>query len=87
MIQKLRKIVMGIKSSNSLSKMVHTIMETILEVTRMKINKSIGCTVNECEYHAKKDSYCSLDQINVIKHHGKAETQEATDCGSFKAEK
>ncbi|WP_425447075.1 DUF1540 domain-containing protein [Dethiothermospora halolimnae] len=49
----------------------------------MKINKSIGCTVNECKYHAKSDSYCSLDHINVVKHHSSAKNQEATDCGSF----
>ncbi|MFA5528365.1 MAG: DUF1540 domain-containing protein [Peptostreptococcales bacterium] len=53
----------------------------------MKINKSIGCTVNECAYHAKNESFCSLDQINVVKHHAKADSQEATDCGSFKAER
>jgi len=52
----------------------------------MNINKSIGCTVDECRYHAKKESYCSLDQIKVVKHHDRANNQEATDCGSFEAE-
>jgi hypothetical protein len=51
---------------------------------KMKANKSIGCTVNECQYHAKQESYCSLDHINVVKHTGHATNQEATDCGSFK---
>lgn len=49
----------------------------------MNINKSIGCTVNECKYHAQKEAYCSLDHINVVKHNNKATKQEITDCGSF----
>ncbi|MTI49582.1 DUF1540 domain-containing protein [Sporosalibacterium faouarense] len=52
----------------------------------MNINKSIGCTVDECKYHAKKDSYCSLNQIQVIKHHSKATNPEGTDCGSFEVQ-
>ncbi|ERJ10876.1 DUF1540 domain-containing protein [Haloplasma contractile] len=50
----------------------------------MKMNKAIGCTVRECQYHAKEDSYCSLDHINVVKHKDMANKQEITDCGSFK---
>ena len=53
----------------------------------MKINKSIGCTIDECKYHAKNESYCSLDHINVVKHENKATNQEATDCGSFESKK
>lgn len=53
---------------------------------KMKMNKNIGCTVDECKYHAKKESYCSLDHINVVKHSNKATNQEATDCGSFEME-
>ena len=49
----------------------------------MKANKNIGCTVNECKYHAKQESFCSLDQINVVKHENKATSKESTDCGSF----
>ncbi len=49
----------------------------------MKVNQSIGCTVNECKYHAQNKSYCTLDHINVVKHHGEAKSTEATDCGSF----
>lgn len=52
----------------------------------MKTNKSIGCTVNECRFHAKKESFCSLDHINVVKHQSRATDQEATDCGSFELE-
>lgn len=56
------------------------------EVRCMKINNSIGCTVDECRFHAKKESFCSLDHINVVKHEKSARNQEATDCGSFKLE-
>jgi len=53
----------------------------------MNINKSIGCSVTECKHHAKSESYCSLNQIKVIKHSKEATTQEITDCGSFESEK
>jgi len=59
------------------------ISEVNLGGDNMKVNKSIGCTVNECKYHAKQESFCSLDHINVVKHHDKANSPEATDCGSF----
>jgi len=49
----------------------------------MKVNKSIGCNVNECKFHAGNEQYCSLENIKVVKHHGEAKTTEATDCGSF----
>lgn len=53
----------------------------------MEINKSIGCTVNECKYHAKEQAYCSLDRIEVVKHNNTVNSQEGTDCGSFESEK
>ncbi len=53
----------------------------------MKVNKSISCSVNECKYHAQNESYCSLDHINVVKHHNNVTTPEATDCGSFESKK
>ncbi len=46
-------------------------------------NQSIGCTVTECKFHCKDDNYCTLEQIQVIKHEHGARTQECTDCGSF----
>lgn len=49
----------------------------------MDMNKSIGCTVSECKYHYKRDDYCTLDQIRVVKHEAMAKTTECTDCGSF----
>jgi hypothetical protein len=47
-------------------------------------NSSIGCTVTECKFHYKDDNYCTLRKIEVVKHAGRAETVEQTDCGSFK---
>lgn len=52
----------------------------------MKINKSIGCEVKSCRFHAKEQPYCSLDNIMVVQHHPEAKSVEATDCGSFKSE-
>lgn len=49
----------------------------------MEINRHIGCNVTECKFHAKKQPYCSLNDIKVVKHHNEARTVEATDCGSF----
>jgi hypothetical protein len=51
-----------------------------------KVNKSIGCNVSECKYHAKDAEYCSLDHIKVVHHHHPANTVECTDCGSFESE-
>lgn len=53
----------------------------------MDVNKNISCTVDECKYHAKNESYCSLDHINVVKHANKATNEEVTDCGSFEVER
>ncbi|WP_099189997.1 DUF1540 domain-containing protein [Tepidibacter mesophilus] len=50
------------------------------------INSSIGCTVDECKYHAKTVQKCSLDEIQVVKHTTNATSKEATDCGSFERE-
>jgi hypothetical protein len=49
----------------------------------MEINRSIGCTVSECKYHAKKEDFCSLKHIKVVKHEKVAEKVVETDCGSF----
>lgn len=46
-------------------------------------NDSIGCTVTECKFNDRKDQYCTLQKIQVVKHELKAETTECTDCGSF----
>lgn len=56
-----------------------------MEVAAMQnTNQSIQCTVDECQYHAKSQDYCTLDSINVVKHQNRATSQEETDCGSFK---
>ena len=47
------------------------------------VNKSIGCNVTECRYHAQTDQFCSLNQIMVTHHDHPATTVECTDCGSF----
>jgi hypothetical protein len=52
-----------------------------------KTNKSIGCNVTECKFHAKEAQYCSLDNIMVTHHNHPAKTVECTDCGSFEPEK
>ncbi|MBL4934715.1 DUF1540 domain-containing protein [Clostridium sp. YIM B02515] len=49
----------------------------------MEHNASIGCTVTECKYHCKDDNYCTLEQIQVVKHEPQASTVQCTDCGSF----
>lgn len=46
-------------------------------------NDSIGCTVNECRFHDSNANYCTLEQIQVVKHESVAKTPESTDCGSF----
>ncbi len=51
------------------------------------INKSIGCTVSECKYHAEHADFCTLDHIEVVKHEGKADSIACTDCGSFEPKK
>lgn len=46
-------------------------------------NDSIGCTVSECKFHDNDANYCTLQQIQVVKHEAEAKTVECTDCGSF----
>jgi len=56
---------------------------TFKEEINMTHNSSIGCTVPECKFHCKEDSYCTLEKIQVVKHSGTADSTECTDCGSF----
>lgn len=51
----------------------------------MDTNKSIGCNVSECRYHAGTEQYCSLSKINVTHHNHPAKSKEETDCGSFES--
>ncbi len=46
-------------------------------------NDSIGCSVEECRFHDANEGYCTLEQIQVVKHEPVAKTVQCTDCGSF----
>jgi len=46
-------------------------------------NDSICCSVNECKHHDGGVNYCTLQEIQVVKHEPEAKTVECTDCGSF----
>lgn len=51
-------------------------------------NKSIGCKVTGCTYHAGTVDYCTLDQILVNYEdgaHSHTHSKECTDCDSFKS--
>ncbi len=50
-------------------------------------NKSIGCTVTQCEYHCDGENYCTLEKINVGTHEMNPKMIECTDCESFKLRK
>jgi len=50
-------------------------------------NKSIGCTVTQCEHHAQSEDYCTLDRISVGTHEANPTMVECTDCNSFRAKK
>lgn len=49
----------------------------------MQHNESIHCNVRECKYHCESEDYCTLQEVNIIKHGSMSNTIEATDCGSF----
>ena len=51
---------------------------------RSNANRSIGCTVDQCEYHCMHDQYCSLDRINIGCHEENPTVVQCTDCESFK---
>lgn len=48
----------------------------------MQENKSIGCSVDTCKYHAESD-YCTLNKIQVGTHETNPTKVECTDCESF----
>jgi len=53
----------------------------------LKANRSIGCSVTECKYHAKTEPMCSLDNIQVAKNKPTTATTESdTECASFEKE-
>ena len=48
-----------------------------------KPNKSIECTVDQCQHHCGDENYCSLEKIIVQTHEVNPTKVECTDCGSF----
>lgn len=53
----------------------------------MKANRSIGCNVTECRFHAKSEPLCSLESIQVSKNvDSSAQAESDTECASFKKE-
>ena len=48
-------------------------------------NKSIECSVKQCEYNANSVNYCTLGKIKVGTHESNPSVPECTDCMSFKA--
>ncbi len=53
----------------------------------MKANRSIGCNVTECRFHAKSEQLCSLDNIMVSKGTTQIVSDEKdTECATFEKE-
>ncbi|NLM72614.1 MAG: DUF1540 domain-containing protein [Clostridiaceae bacterium] len=53
----------------------------------MKGNRSIGCSVTECRFHAKSEPLCSLENIQVAKKVPDTATSERdTECATFEKE-
>ncbi len=50
-------------------------------------NYCIGCTVTQCQNHAKTSNYCVLDKIQVGTHEANPTEVKCTDCESFVADK
>ena len=50
-------------------------------------NKSIGCTVTQCQHHCGGENYCTLDKITVGTHEANPTVIECTDCESFEVRK
>lgn len=49
----------------------------------MKVNNSIGCTVEECKHHDHSQNLCTLNHIDIVKHEANATCPECTDCSNF----
>lgn len=47
-------------------------------------NKSIKCSVSQCEHHCGSEDYCSLSSIQVGTHEANPTMVECTDCNSFR---
>ena len=51
------------------------------------VNRSIQCTVTNCEHHCQSEQYCSLPEIRVGTHEANPTMTECTDCQSFSLKK
>lgn len=49
----------------------------------MSKNPSIECSVNNCQYHAQSENFCTLNKIKVGTHESNPTQVECTDCESF----
>lgn len=47
-------------------------------------NKSIKCTVTQCQNHSDGEDYCTLSTIQVGTHESNPTMIECTDCTSFR---
>lgn len=50
-----------------------------------KFNRSIQCSVSQCQNHSGSENYCSLDRISVGTHEQNPTVCQCTDCESFVA--
>jgi len=65
----------------------HNIKILLEVITNMKANRSIGCNVTECRFHAKTEPMCSLESIQVSKNvSSTAQTESDTECATFEKE-
>lgn len=46
-------------------------------------NPSIGCSVEQCQYHYGAQDFCSLDKIQIGTHEQNPTVNQCTDCQSF----
>lgn len=46
-------------------------------------NRSIKCTVEQCQHHANSENYCSLDCVNIGTHEANPTQKQCVDCESF----
>ena len=47
-------------------------------------NPSIGCSVDQCQYHCGTQDFCSLEKIQVGTHEKNPTMDQCTDCQSFR---
>ena len=47
-------------------------------------NKSIECTVSQCDDPGDTENFCSLERIMVGTHEANPTVDQCTDCMSFK---